>query len=184
MFLRPLVQTYTDVAEVVGLCDTNPKRLEAANELVGTSLPVFTDFDEMMRKVDCDAVIVTSVDATHHRYIIGALEAGKDVITEKPMTIDDVRCRAILEAERSSTGRVIVTFNYRYAPYNTRIKELLKSGVIGRVHSVEFSWYLDTIHGADYFAGGTAERRIRVDCSCTRRPTTLTWSTGGSNKSP
>lgn len=151
MFLRPLVQTYTDVAEVVGLCDTNPKRLEAANELVGTSLPVFTDFDEMMRKVDCDAVIVTSVDATHHRYIIGALEAGKDVITEKPMTIDDVRCRAILEAERSSTGRVIVTFNYRYAPYNTRITELLKSGVIGRVHSVEFSWYLDTIHGADYF---------------------------------
>lgn len=151
MFLRPLVRTYADVAEVVGLSDPNPKRLEAANELVGTTIPVFTDFDAMMQSVECDAVVVTSVDATHDRYIIRALEAGKDVITEKPMTIDDVRCRAILEAERASRGKVKVTFNYRYAPYPTRVKELLRSGVIGKVHSVEFSWYLDTIHGADYF---------------------------------
>lgn len=151
MFLRPLVRDYGDVAEVVALCDHNSKRLAAANESVGLSIPTYTDFDEMLGCVPCDAVIVTTVDWAHDEFIIKALGAGKDVITEKPMTIDDVRCRAILEAERASSGSVRVTFNYRYSPYATRVKELLQSGAIGQVHSVEFAWYLDTIHGADYY---------------------------------
>ena len=91
------------------------------------------------------------MDRFHHEYIIRSLEAGCDVITEKPMTIDDVRCRAILEAEKRTGRRVIVTFNYRFAPYVTRVKELLREGVIGKVLSVDFEWILDTRHGADYF---------------------------------
>ncbi|RUV78298.1 gfo/Idh/MocA family oxidoreductase, partial [Mesorhizobium sp. M1A.F.Ca.IN.020.32.1.1] len=47
--------------------------------------------------------------------------------------------------------RVDVSFNYRFAPTAARIKELLNSGEIGRVTSVDFHWYLDTKHGADYF---------------------------------
>jgi predicted dehydrogenase len=46
---------------------------------------------------------------------------------------------------------VIVTFNYRFAPKHQKIKEILLAGEIGPVSSVDFSWYLDTIHGADYF---------------------------------
>src|SRR5690606_32261257 len=46
---------------------------------------------------------------------------------------------------------VTVTFNYRYAPRNTALKQLLASGEIGDVTSVHFEWVLDTAHGADYF---------------------------------
>lgn len=151
MFLRPLVQEYADVAEVTGLCDINWRRLEVAKEQAGIDVPTFTDFDEMLRTVECDAVIVTSKDSTHHEFIVKALQAGKDAITEKPMTVDAEKCRMILEAEAKSSGTVRVTFNYRFAPYMTKVKELLKEGVIGRVHSVDFAWYLDTIHGADYY---------------------------------
>lgn len=151
MFLLPLVREYADVAEVTGLCDINWRRLEVARERAGIDVPIFTDFDEMLASVECDTVIVTSKDSTHHHFIIKALEAGKDAITEKPMTVDDEKCRAILEAEAKSPGAVRVTFNYRFAPYMTRVKELLKEGVIGRVHSVDFAWFLDTIHGADYY---------------------------------
>ena len=151
MFLRPLVEEYADVAEVVALCDRNPRRLDVACQLVGRRFPLFTDFAAMLASVPCDGVIVTTVDGTHDEFIIGALRSGKDVITEKPMTIDAPRCRAILAAERASRGKVTVTFNYRFAPYATRVKELLQSGVIGKIHSVEFSWTLDTIHGADYY---------------------------------
>ena len=49
------------------------------------------------------------------------------------------------------SGGVIVTFNYRYAPKHEKIKEIIAGGEIGRVTSVDFSWYLDTRHGADYF---------------------------------
>ena len=46
---------------------------------------------------------------------------------------------------------MVVTFNYRYAPKHQKIKEVLLSGAIGKVTSVDFSWYLDIRHGADYF---------------------------------
>jgi predicted dehydrogenase len=46
---------------------------------------------------------------------------------------------------------VRVTFNYRYAPYRSQIKEMLMSGEIGDILSVDFTWLLNTVHGADYF---------------------------------
>jgi predicted dehydrogenase len=57
----------------------------------------------------------------------------------------------VLDAEKRSGRQIVVTFNYRYAPKHQKIKELLMAGEIGRVSSVDFSWYLDTSHGADYF---------------------------------
>ena len=77
MFLRPLVQEYADVAEVTGLCDVNWRRLEVAKERAGIDVPTFTDFDGMLATVECDAVIVTSKDSTHHEFIVKALKPAK-----------------------------------------------------------------------------------------------------------
>ncbi|MCA9896490.1 MAG: Gfo/Idh/MocA family oxidoreductase, partial [Anaerolineae bacterium] len=74
-----------------------------------------------------------------------------DVITEKPMTTDAVKARRILDTQARTGRKVTVTFNYRYSPPRTQIKDLLMSGVIGEVTSVDFHWLLDTHHGADYF---------------------------------
>jgi predicted dehydrogenase len=79
------------------------------------------------------------------------MELGCDVMTEKPMTTDEKKCRAILEAQQKTGRNIIVTFNYRYSPPRTQVKDLLMSGVIGDVLSVDFHWMLDTSHGADYF---------------------------------
>ena len=57
----------------------------------------------------------------------------------------------MLDAEKQAGRPIVVTFNYRYAPKHQTIKEILLSGAIGKVTSVDFSWYLDTAHGADYF---------------------------------
>lgn len=151
MFGLEMVKKYKEYTKITGLCDNNHGRLMYAQERLGTDIPVFDDFDRMLDEVLCDVVIVCSKDSTHHEYIINALNRGKDVITEKPMTIDDLKCRQILEAERKSAGKVSVTFNYRFIPYVKKVKELLESKVIGDVHSVEFQWYLDTVHGADYY---------------------------------
>lgn len=159
MFARDLVSEYADVAQLVGLCDANIGRLEYAQAILGQRIPIFTDFDEMMKTVACDTVIVTTKDSTHHEFIVKALRSGRDVITEKPMTIDDEKVRAILEAERETGKRVRVSFNYRYAPYKTKVKELLMQGIVGQVHSVEFRWYLDTVHGADYFRRWHRQKR-------------------------
>jgi predicted dehydrogenase len=151
MFAVPLIRDYSDVAELVGFCDINPIRMEVAQKRVGMEIPTYTDFDAMLKETAPDTVIVTSKDSTHHDYIIAALEQDKDVIVEKPMTIDEEKCRAILDAEKKSGRSVRVTFNYRFTPYVTKVKELLREGIVGDIYSVDFHWYLDTIHGADYY---------------------------------
>src|SRR5690606_33151605 len=57
----------------------------------------------------------------------------------------------IIDAEEKSDKKLIVGFNYRWSPYNTKIKELLANKAIGKVTSVDFHWYLNTYHGASYF---------------------------------
>jgi predicted dehydrogenase len=105
-----------------------------------------------------DTVIVTTVDATHHLYITRAMELGCDVITEKPMTTDAAKMRAIFDVI-ARTGRLLrVTFNYRYAPAYTAVRRLMMEGVVGRPLCVDFSWLLDTQHGADYFRRWHRER--------------------------
>ncbi len=157
-FVEPLVTTYQAANELVALCDLSPARMSYYNELLAGewgyhAVPAYTAdrFDEMLRVTKPDVVFVCSKDSTHHDYIVRALHAGCDIITEKPLTIDAEKCRAILEAVRVTGRRVRVAFNYRWAPFRTKVKELIASGVIGRVHSVNLEYLLDTNHGADYF---------------------------------
>ncbi|MCL4520609.1 MAG: Gfo/Idh/MocA family oxidoreductase [Firmicutes bacterium] len=151
MFAEDLVGHYQDVARLTAIADINPGRVNHALQVLGSGVKGFTDFDEMLDTAPCDVVIVTTKDATHDEFIVKAMSRGKDVISEKPMTTDAAKCRSILAAERETGRNLRVTFNYRYAPYKTEVKRLLQEGIVGDVQSVEFRWFLDTVHGADYF---------------------------------
>lgn len=148
---RRLQEQYSEIIEFVGLCDPNPGRLAYAKQYIGADCPTYEDFDQMIAAQSPDLVIVTTPDAFHHEYIIRGLESGCDVLTEKPLTIDEHKCQAILEAERRSDKNLIVGFNYRWSPYSTEIKKLLMDKSIGDITSVDFHWYLNTSHGASYF---------------------------------
>ncbi|HVE60174.1 MAG TPA: Gfo/Idh/MocA family oxidoreductase [Chitinophagaceae bacterium] len=148
---KTVVDNYGDVVEFVGLCDINPGRLEFAKNRLKVQCPVFTDFEKMMNSVKPEVVIVTTVDSTHDHFIIKSLEMGADVITEKPMTTDEIKCKAILEAEKRTGRKVTVAFNYRHGPHMMKIKELLANNRIGKITSVDFNWMLNVYHGADYF---------------------------------
>ena len=151
MWGRELLAGYGEYVELVALCDRNPLRAERVRDGIGVSASVYTDFDAMMRTHQPELAIVTTTDAEHDHFIVRALECGADVITEKPMATTTAKCRRIIEAERRSGRRVDVAFNYRYSPLAMQIKGLLREGCIGTVTSVDFHWYLDTRHGADYF---------------------------------
>ena len=160
---RRLIEKYDDILEFVGLCDINPGRLEFALKEMKVDCPTYADFEKMVNETKPDLVIVTTKDSNHHEFIIKGLDMGCDVLTEKPMTTDEFKCREIIDAERRSNKNLIVGFNYRWSPYMTKIKELLMEEKIGKVTSVDFNWYLNTYHGASYFrrwhglreAGGT-----------------------------
>jgi predicted dehydrogenase len=151
MWAKDILEAYRDRVEYVGLCDINPGRLAYFKKAAGLTCPIFTDFEKMMKEVKPETLIVTTVDATHHEFIIRGMELGANIISEKPMTTDEDKCEAILQAEKRTGKKVTITFNYRYSPHRAKIYELLRSGAIGDLTSVDFHWYLDTSHGADYF---------------------------------
>ena len=157
-FVRPLVTQYAASSELVGLCDRSALRMDFFNRTMArewNTRPVPTaapaGFEQLIRDQRADAVIVTTVDATHHDYIVRAPRCGCDVVTEKPMTTDAAKCRRILEEAARAPGRVRVAFNYRWHPHRTEVRRLLAAGTIGAVKSVNLEYLLDTDHGADYF---------------------------------
>ncbi|MCK6442195.1 Gfo/Idh/MocA family protein [Elstera cyanobacteriorum] len=155
---KELLDTFGDQIEIVGICDHNPIRRAYAADFIGSGAPLFDDLTSMLTAVKPDTVIVCTRDCDHDRHAIEAMEAGADVIVEKPMATTAEKCARILEAQKRTGRRVDVGFNYRHAPTSTRIKQELLSGKIGEVVSVDFHWYLDTKHGADYFRRWHANR--------------------------
>jgi predicted dehydrogenase len=147
---------FPGVVELVGLCDINAGRIGLYQQALrdkGFEVPGFAPdrFEAMIRERKANLVVVTSRDCTHDDYVIRALNAGCNVICEKPMTTDAAKCQAIVDAVKQTGRQVRVTFNLRYSPVRMQVKELLQSGTIGKILSVEFRWLLDTSHGADYF---------------------------------
>ncbi|MEN3258366.1 Gfo/Idh/MocA family oxidoreductase [Sodalis endosymbiont of Spalangia cameroni] len=165
LYINAIATDFSARARWVAFCDTNRVRMAYANRLIGARghapVPLYhaQEFDRMIAETRPDVVIVTSIDRTHHHYIVRAMELGCDVVSEKPMTIDEDKCQAILDAIRRTGRQLRVTFNYRYAPHHSKIRELLAAGTIGEVFSVHFEWLLNTQHGADYFRRWHRDKR-------------------------
>jgi predicted dehydrogenase len=158
MFTHAILKDYSDQSELVGICDLNRTRMEWHNNNFKEKFGIepitmyhSSDFDKMILEQKPDKVIVTTMDRTHHRYIIRAMELGCDVITEKPLTTDGEKLNEIFKAKEKTGKDLTVTFNYRYSPRNTKVKQLIHDGEIGDIISVHFEWLLNTTHGADYF---------------------------------
>jgi predicted dehydrogenase len=151
MYLQSIAGAFAEYAKMVAVMDPNGLRAQAVVDLAKLDCPTFTDFDTMVAQAKPDTAIITTVDRYHSDYVVKCLDAGIDVICEKPMTIDGPRCSEILEAERRNNRRIIVTFNVRFMPYVAAVKKLLMDGAVGDILSVDLEWLLDRSHGASYF---------------------------------
>ena len=166
MYYKAIVGDFKDTSELVAFCDVNKTRMDYANKVLVekfgyNAVPTYAadEFEKMIIETKPDVVIVTSIDRTHHRYIIKAMEMGCDVISEKPMTVDNKKCQEIIDCIERTGRSLRVTFNYRYAPHNTKIRELIMNDTIGKVTQVHFEWLLNTSHGADYFRRWHRDKR-------------------------
>lgn len=157
MYVDAITATYSEHAELVAICEPNPVRAAHAVERAiragapapSTWLP--DQLEEMIRTERIDRVIITARDDLHAPLIVRALDAGANVVVEKPLTIDGPSAAAIEAAVERTGGEVLLTFNYRYSPRNSALRQVIQDGLIGEVTSIDFQWMLDTKHGADYF---------------------------------
>ncbi|MBD3374700.1 gfo/Idh/MocA family oxidoreductase [candidate division KSB1 bacterium] len=150
---RAVVERYSDQVEYVALCDINPERAEYAKKYMGVNVPVYhaTDFERMIQEARPDTVIVTTTDCFHAHYATRAMELGCDVICEKPLATEAEQCQKLLDTEKATGKKLIVTFNARHGTTSEAIKKIIAGDELGRIISAEFQEYLDISHGASYF---------------------------------
>ncbi|MDL5351746.1 Gfo/Idh/MocA family oxidoreductase [Microbacterium sp. zg-YB36] len=157
MYIDAITGDYADRAELVAISEPNPVRAAyAADHAVaaGAAAPsVWTPdrLEEMIAGERVDRVIICARDDLHAELIVRSLDAGADVVVEKPLTVDADSAAAIEDAVARTGRSVVLTFNYRYSPRNSALRQVIQDGLIGEVTSIDFSWMLDTKHGADYF---------------------------------
>lgn len=165
MYVAAITGPHADRAELVAICEPNPARAQFHVDAIverGFAPPSRwepSQLEDMIRTERVDRVVICARDDLHAQVIVRSLDAGADVVVEKPLTIDADSAAAI-EAAVERTGRdVVLTFNYRYSPRNSALRQVIQDGLIGQVTSIDFSWVLDTSHGADYFRRWHREKK-------------------------
>ena len=143
---------FVERAELAALVDTNLTRGRAcAREVKLPELPVHRSVSAAQRQVHADWCIVTTPDYTHRAVVVEALEAGLNVLVDKPLATSAWECDQILEAMERTGRQVLVGHNLRYHDWTLRGAQLVREGAIGEVLHVEAGEVLSYNHGGDYF---------------------------------
>jgi predicted dehydrogenase len=134
--------------EIVGLCDAYTGRLERAGERVGGRAKVFKDSRELLAAPGIDAVYIGTPDHWHKTHAIAALEAGKDVYIEKPLTYTPAEGLEIIEAVKK-TGRILQVGSQNISsPVQAKAREIIQSGKLGQITLIRSSTNRNSPGGA------------------------------------
>lgn len=129
-----------DDVEVVAVADPSPghRKLMRVKAGLPNQPDEYDDWRDMLAsRNDLDGVVVCTPNHLHADQVIAALERGLPVAAEKPLASTKADCERILAAQRATGGRVVVGFVLRSTPFYRKIYDLVRSGRIGKVTSVQ-----------------------------------------------
>ena len=143
-------------AEIVAVADRHREKRALARELFGTPEDMlFSDPMELIRSVpEADALIVASMDRDHYAQAMAGLERGWDLLLEKPISPDPLECLRICQKAEETGRSVTVCHVLRYSPFFIRLKEILDSGSLGPIVSIEHTENVGNFHMAHSFVRG------------------------------
>lgn len=141
--------------ELVGLVDPASERAAAAARDFGVTLAVARDLGELAGKLD--GVVVATPNHTHADLACRALEAGLDVMVEKPLATNVEQGRRVLEAARQSNRTLAVGYCTRFRDNVLTTAQLLRDGFFGRVRG--FAYQYGTVGGWGTFSGYHLDRK-------------------------
>ncbi|MFD6178985.1 MULTISPECIES: Gfo/Idh/MocA family protein [unclassified Isoptericola] len=143
-------QRFGDQCEIVALCDPAPGRAEAMRAELGLEgARVYEDAAQMLAAENLDLVSVATPPSTHAELSIAALEAGVDVLVEKPMAPSLEECDAMIAAAERNGRLLSVVAQNRFRDDIATLKEVLDSGLAGPVTHAQVSsaWW----RGTEYY---------------------------------
>ena len=114
-----------------------------------TSLEVFLE-----KKVECDAVIIATMDKDHYEQTMAVLDNGYDILLEKPISPDPKECLLISEKAKKLGRKIIVCHVLRYTKFFSALKEIIDSGELGKVIAIQHNENVGNFHIAHSFVRG------------------------------
>ena len=127
-----------ELFEVVAVVDKMPARLEKAKAEFGWD--VYDDYTELFKRDDIDLVTNASISHMHYSITKDLLEHGLNVVTEKPFSKYAMECEDMIKTAKANNVMLAPCQNSRFAPYYTRIKEILDSGKLGKIHHIKIAF--------------------------------------------
>ncbi|MBW7997862.1 MAG: Gfo/Idh/MocA family oxidoreductase, partial [Candidatus Glassbacteria bacterium] len=148
-----LLQGSREIAgiETVAACDLYQGRLVNANELTEGTISTTGDYRTILDRKDLDAVVVAVPDHQHKRVLLDALDAGKHVYIEKPLTHKPAEGEEMLRAVKKSGLKVQVGSQYLSTSAVQEARDLLRGGRIGKVAMVDAKMYRQNSQSACYY---------------------------------
>ena len=126
---------------IVAVCDVWDKHLAAGATLADArATQEGTDYRRLLDREDVDAVVIGAPDHWHVPMTVSACQAGKDVYVEKPLTHDLAEGQFAIDAQNKHKRIVQVGTQQRNMPHLKEAREILKSGVLGKIHKIRLSW--------------------------------------------
>lgn len=127
--------SHNPAAEILGLYDANESRMKEFAALYNCR--TYSSVDELLADDEIDAVSVCTPNYTHAEYSIRALRAGKHVLCEKPIALNLDDSRKMMEEAARADRLLMIGHNQRLLPTHRRAREILKSGAIGRILTIQ-----------------------------------------------
>jgi len=125
---------------IEAVAEINKNRLLAVGEKFNITKR-FTDYNELLKESDINAVIIATPTSTHHEIAIAALTAGKHIFVEKPIARNFQEAKAINDLAEKNKLLAFVGMNLRFRPDAMLIKSLINSGELGNIFYIRCNWY-------------------------------------------
>jgi UDP-N-acetylglucosamine 3-dehydrogenase len=119
------------IADLVAICDTNEKRAKEIGTKYG--VPWYSDVSKFLRVPKLEAVTVCTPTQTHLKVGLLAIEAGKNLLVEKPMTGEEQAANKLVNSARKAGVKLLVGFIERFNPGVRAVKRMLTQGLVGDV---------------------------------------------------
>jgi len=124
---------------VYSACDLNAERLKAFASIFEPK-HTFTSFDEMLMDQDVDAIVISLPNSLHYPCSLKALEAGKHVLCEKPVSINAAQAKAMFAAAKKAGVHMVEAYPFMAQPQTIALRQLVKEGAFGRLELIQASF--------------------------------------------
>ncbi|OGV37775.1 MAG: hypothetical protein A2020_05280 [Lentisphaerae bacterium GWF2_45_14] len=136
---RKLIEPLTDKYEIAAVFDKSPERLkEAADKF---NCKTYKTFGKLIADKDIELVIIAMPNKLHSKLSIEAMNAGKDVVCEKPMAMSLSAAKEMVACSKKTKRLLAVFQNARYKPDFVKVKEVIDSGKLGRIVQIKANYH-------------------------------------------